>query len=77
MARKAGFLGKPAIHPAQVEIINRAFSVTPEEVEWARKVVKAFADNPSSGVVGLEGTMLDRPHLKQAETLLARAGENC
>ncbi len=72
-ARQAGFLGKPAIHPDQLEIINRAFSVTPEEVEWARKVVQAFADNPSSGVVGLDGVMLDRPHLKQAETLLARA----
>jgi citrate lyase subunit beta/citryl-CoA lyase len=74
-ARQAGFLAKPAIHPAQVDIINRAFSVTPEEIEWARKVVKAFADNPSSGVVGLEGVMLDRPHLRQAETILARAAE--
>ena len=74
-ARQAGFLGKPAIHPAQVETINRAFSVSAEEVEWAQKVVKAFADNPSSGVVGLEGVMLDRPHLRQAETILARAAE--
>ncbi len=72
-ARKAGFLAKPAIHPAQVEIINRVFSVTADEVEWAGKVVQAFADNPSPGVVGLEGVMLDRPHLRQAETILARA----
>ncbi|MCZ6532154.1 MAG: CoA ester lyase [SAR324 cluster bacterium] len=74
-ARQAGFLAKPAIHPAQVETINRAFSVALDEVEWARKVVRAFADNPSSGVVGLDGVMLDRPHLRQAETLLARAEE--
>lgn len=72
-ARKAGFLAKAAIHPAQVDIINRAFSITPEELQWARKVVQAFAENPSSGVVGLEGVMLDRPHLKQAETIIARA----
>lgn len=74
-AREAGFLAKAAIHPAQVDIINRAFSVTEEEIEWARRVVKAFADNPSSGVVGLDGVMLDRPHLRQAETILARAAE--
>ena len=72
-ARQAGFLAKMAIHPAQVDIINRAFSVSSEELEWARKVVRAFADNPTSGVVGLEGVMLDRPHLRQAETIIARA----
>ena len=72
-ARQAGFLGKMAIHPAQVEVINSAFSITPDELEWAKKVVQAFADNPTSGVVGLDGVMLDRPHLRQAETLIARA----
>ena len=72
-ARKAGFLAKMAIHPAQVDIINRAFSITPDELEWARKVVQAFADDPTSGVVGLDGVMLDRPHLRQAETIIARA----
>lgn len=72
-ARKAGFLAKMAIHPNQLEIINRTFSIAPDELDWARKVVQAFADNPTSGVVGLDGVMLDRPHLRQAETLIARA----
>ena len=73
-ARKAGFLAKMAIHPVQLDVINRAFTITPDELDWARKVVQAFADNPTSGVVGLDGMMLDRPHLRQAETLIARAG---
>ena len=72
-ARKAGFLAKMAIHPNQLEIINRAFSIAADELDWARKVVQAFADNPTSGVVGLDGVMLDRPHLRQAETIIARA----
>lgn len=72
-ARKAGFLAKMAIHPGQLEVINRAFTITPDELDWARKVVQAFADNPNSGVVGLDGVMLDRPHLRQAETIIARA----
>ena len=73
--RQQGFLGKPAIHPAQVEVINRAFSVTKEEVAWAKRVVAAFAEQPGAGVVGLDGVMLDKPHLRQAETLLQRAEE--
>ena len=71
--RQMGFLGKAAIHPDQVEIINRAYSVTAEEEAWAEKVVRVFAENPGMGVIGLDGVMLDRPHLRQAERLLARA----
>lgn len=74
-ARKEGFRAKPAIHPAQLEIINRAFSVTADEVAWARRVVQAFADHPQAGVVALDGVMLDKPHLTQAKTLLDRAEE--
>ena len=73
-ARRVGFLAKAAIHPGQVETINRAFSVTAEEVDWARRVVKAFADDPTAGVVGLDGVMLDKPHLRHAETILASHG---
>lgn len=69
--RQAGFIGKIAIHPAQSEVINAAFTPTGEEVDWAQKVVDVFASNPGLGTVGLDGKMLDMPHLKQARNLLA------
>jgi citrate lyase subunit beta/citryl-CoA lyase len=72
--RRDGFVAKMAIHPAQVPIINAAFTPSPESLAHARAVVAAFAQNPGAGVVGLEGEMLDRPHLARAERLLARAG---
>ena len=71
-ARRDGFVAKMAIHPAQVPVINEAFTPSAEAVAWARAVVQAFADQPDAGVVGVEGEMLDRPHLKRAERLLAR-----
>jgi citrate lyase subunit beta / citryl-CoA lyase len=74
-ARRAGFVAKMAIHPSQVAVINRAFTPSTEELSWARQVVAAFAANPTSGTVGVDGRMLDRPHLVMAERLLARAGE--
>lgn len=74
-ARHAGFSGKIAIHPDQVPIINAGFSAQPHELDHARKVVAAFAGAPGTGVVGLDGRMLDRPHLVAARRLLASAGE--
>ncbi|MCF3933147.1 CoA ester lyase [Acuticoccus sp. M5D2P5] len=68
-----GFLGKLAIHPAQVGPINAAFTPSPEAIAHAQRVVDAFAAAPGAGVVGLDGAMLDRPHLVLAEQLLARA----
>lgn len=68
----AGFGGKLAIHPAQVAPINAAFTPSPEDVAHAQRVIDAFAAAPGAGVVGLDGQMLDRPHLVQAEQLLAR-----
>lgn len=70
-ARGEGFSGRIAIHPAQVEIINEAFSPSEEEVAFARRVVDLFAANPDSGTLGLDGKMLDIPHLKQARKTLA------
>jgi len=72
-ACRDGFSGKLAIHPAQVEAINAAFSPQPAEVAHARAVVAAFAANPGAGVLGLGGQMLDRPHLLRAERILERA----
>ena len=73
-ARRDGFTGKMAIHPAQVPIVNEVFTPPTEEIERAKRVVKAFADNPDSGVIGLDGEMLDKPHLERAKKLLARIG---
>ncbi|MBX3566051.1 MAG: CoA ester lyase [Sphingomonas sp.] len=71
--RRDGFTGMMAIHPAQVAAINAGFSPSEAEIEHARAIVQAFADNPGAGALKLGGKMIDRPHLKQAEALLARA----
>lgn len=70
-ARQDGFFGKLAIHPAQVEPINAAFTPGADEVAHAQRVVDAFAAAPAAGVVGLDGVMLDRPHLIGAQKVLA------
>jgi citrate lyase subunit beta/citryl-CoA lyase len=71
-AHMDGFTGKIAIHPDQVPIIQRAFTPSADELAHARNVVAAFAANPNAGTVALDGKMLDRPHLKQAQRLLSR-----
>ncbi|GJD49289.1 (3S)-malyl-CoA thioesterase [Methylobacterium crusticola] len=73
-ARRDGFAGKMAIHPAQVPVINAAFTPSEAALARARAIVAAFARSPGTGVVGIDGEMLDRPHLRRAERLLARAG---
>lgn len=74
MVRGQGFRGMLAIHPAQVDVINEAFTPSAEEIAHARKVIAAFDANPGAGTVGLDGAMLDRPHLALAKSLLADAG---
>ena len=69
-ARMEGFTGKLAIHPDQVEIINQCFTPSTDEVAYARRVVDAFANAKGAGTVGLDGRMLDLPHLKQAQRVL-------
>ena len=71
--RRSGFVGKIAIHPAQSEVINRAFTPSDDEIDYAQRVVDVFEQNPGLGTVGLDGKMLDMPHLKQARKLLALA----
>lgn len=68
-----GFDAKAAIHPAQLLPINTAFTPSEEAVEWAKAVVAAMSD-AGVGVASLNGQMLDQPHLKQAQRILARAG---
>ena len=72
-ARRDGFWGKMAIHPAQVPIINEVFTPTPEALARARAILAAFDAAPGAGVVALDGEMLDRPHQLRAERLIARA----
>lgn len=69
-ARQDGFLAKAVIHPKHVDIVNAAFMPTAEEIGWSERVVAAFAGNPS-GVVKMDGKMLDKPHLRAAEKILA------
>lgn len=73
-ARRDGFTGMMAIHPAQVATINRAFTPSEDEIAHARDVVAAFEANPGVGALSLDGRMIDRPHLVQAQRILASAG---
>jgi citrate lyase subunit beta / citryl-CoA lyase len=72
-ARRDGFTGKLAIHPAQVPVINEVFTPAPEEITKAQAVIAAFAARPGTGTVGIDGVMYDRPHLERAKQLIARA----
>lgn len=72
-AMRDGFTGKMAIHPDQVAAINSVFTPTPESLAKAQAVVDAFAAAGNPGVVAIDGKMYDRPHLRLAERLLARA----
>ena len=73
--RRAGFIGKIAIHPAQAEIANRMFTPSDEEVAHAKRVIEVFDANPGVGTIGLDGMMLDMPHLKQARNTVSLADE--
>jgi citrate lyase subunit beta/citryl-CoA lyase len=72
-ARREGFTGKLAIHPAQVGIINAAFTPSAEDVRDAEAIVAAFEAQPEAGVLSIDGKMVDRPHLTQARRVLERA----
>jgi len=74
LARRDGFSGRLAIHPAQVAVINEVFTPSPEQIAQAKTVVAAFAARPGAGAVGIDGKMYDRPHLLRAQALLARIG---
>jgi citrate lyase subunit beta/citryl-CoA lyase len=72
-ARRDGFIGRIAIHPDQVETINRSFTPSEDDLAHARRIVEAFAAKPEAGTVGIDGKMYDIPHLKQARRTLASA----
>jgi citrate lyase subunit beta/citryl-CoA lyase len=72
-AAREGFTGKLAIHPAQVPVINAAFTPSPEDVAHAHAIVAAFEAQPDAGVLSVDGKMVDLPHLTQARRVLERA----
>jgi len=72
-ARRDGFTGMMAIHPGQIPVINAAFTPSEAELTHARAVVAAFAAHPEAGALALDGRMIDRPHLLQAQRILALA----
>lgn len=74
-AARDGFTGKLAIHPDQIASINRIFTPSDKELERARRIVAAFREAGHRGVIGFDGEMLDVPHLRRAERLIARAGQ--
>jgi len=71
-AQREGFTGKLAIHPAQVPVINAAFTPSDEDVKHAEEIVAAFDAQPDAGVLSVGGRMVDRPHLVQARRVLER-----
>jgi citrate lyase subunit beta/citryl-CoA lyase len=72
-AARDGFTAKLAIHPSQVPVINEIFTPRPEEIAAAEEIIKAFSDNPQTGVLAIGGQMIDRAHIARAERILARA----
>lgn len=74
-ARRDGFTGMMAIHPAQVPVINAAFTPSADEVAHAREVVAAFEAQPGVGALSLGGRMFDRPHLVQARRIISAADD--
>ena len=71
-AAREGFRGKLALHPAQVGVINAAFTPSADEVKHARAIVEAFDASPDAGVLSVGGKMVDLPHLNQARRVLQR-----
>jgi len=74
--RRAGYRGMLAIHPAQIDVINEAFTPSAQEQAAAQEIVDLFAANPTAGTIGYKGAMLDRPHLDRAQAVLALAARS-
>ena len=70
---RSGFGAKAAIHPAQIEVINEAFTPSHSDIEWAERVIAVFAAAGGGGVAAIDGKMLDRPHLRSALRVRERA----
>ena len=71
-ARRLGFAGKSALHPAQLDVINATFAVTPQEIAWAERVIAELDAAESSGraLSTMAGKLIDNPHRRAAEAIL-------
>lgn len=69
-SRRRGFRGRIAIHPAQVAVINEAYSPSEAELAHARRIVQAFEAQPDAGTLSIDGVMVDKPHFIQARRTL-------
>ena len=69
-SKQLGFGGKLCIHPRQVAAVNRAFTPTPEQADWAQRVLKAFAASEGAAVA-VDGKMIDKPVMEQARRIVA------
>jgi len=74
-AKGDGFVAKALIHPSHIEIVNRVFSPSAEDIAWAEQVIQAFEQAPDVGVVNIDGQMIDKPHERIARNILARANK--
>lgn len=70
--RRLGYVGKAAIHPLQVPIINEQFSPSPQEIGWAKKIISAY-DKNQGGVLLVEGQLIERPVIRSAQRILQAA----
>jgi citrate lyase subunit beta / citryl-CoA lyase len=71
-AYRDGFVGKLAIHPRHLEAINQAFTPSAGQLDWAHRVLDAFAAQPGAGTLNLDGKMIDHPHRRLAQRLTVR-----
>ncbi|MGZ3272252.1 MAG: HpcH/HpaI aldolase/citrate lyase family protein [Caulobacteraceae bacterium] len=75
-AAELGFDGKSLIHPSQIEAANRAFSPSAERIAWARAVIAGFERDPRAGVIAVDGRMIERMHLREAQAIVRFALSN-
>lgn len=76
LAKQLGFDGKSCVHPRQIELVHRVFTPTEMEIEQARRIIRAYREAMArkSGVVALDGRMIDAPMITRATRILAYAG---
>lgn len=77
LARQMGFAGKQVIHPGQLAIVNAGFLPSDEEIAYAQKLIAAFeaAERAGTGVISLDGKMIDMPVVRKARRIVDSAGQ--
>ncbi len=75
-AKSLGYVGKTVVHPRHVAVVNEVFTPSKDEVEWAKRVVRAYREAAEKGLgaVKVEGELVDAVHYRIALKILERAG---